>query len=92
VETHFWWSNLQTDMREVFRVTKPGGSLIVIAEIYKGAKTLAARVVEKHAAETGMTLLSVDEHRELLANAGYSDIQVVEKSDAGWICATGRKP
>jgi ubiquinone/menaquinone biosynthesis C-methylase UbiE len=92
VETHFWWSSLQTDMREVFRVTKPGGKLIVIAEIYKGAKTLAARVEERHAAKTGMTLLSVDEHRELLANAGYSDIQVVEKPAAGWICATGRKP
>jgi ubiquinone/menaquinone biosynthesis C-methylase UbiE len=92
VETHFWWPSLQTDMREVFRVTKPGGKLIVIAEIYKGATTLAARIVEKHASETGMTLLSVDEHHELLGNAGYSDVQVVEKRDAGWICATGRKP
>ena len=32
VETHFWWPNLPTDMREVFRVLKTGGKLIVIAE------------------------------------------------------------
>jgi len=39
VETHFWWPNLPRDMREVFRVLKPGGTLILITEIYKGANT-----------------------------------------------------
>jgi SAM-dependent methyltransferase len=33
VKTHFWWPNLPSDMREVFRVLKPGGTLIFIAEI-----------------------------------------------------------
>jgi ubiquinone/menaquinone biosynthesis C-methylase UbiE len=32
VETHFWWPNLPGDMREVFRVLEPGGTLIFIAE------------------------------------------------------------
>ena len=91
VETHFWWPNLRSDMREVFRVTKPGGTLILIAEIYKGADTMAAKIIEKHAVETGMTLLSVDEHGELLRNAGYSNVQVTEKKDKGWICAVGRR-
>ena len=27
---------------------------------------------------TGMTLLTMNEHRDLFANAGYSDIEVVE--------------
>src|SRR5215469_2696386 len=26
VETHFWWPDLPADMREVFRVQKPGGT------------------------------------------------------------------
>ena len=26
VETHFWWPDLPTDMREILRVLKPGGS------------------------------------------------------------------
>jgi ubiquinone/menaquinone biosynthesis C-methylase UbiE len=46
VETHFWWPNLPGDMREVFRVIKPGGTLILIAEIYKGANTMAAKLAE----------------------------------------------
>jgi ubiquinone/menaquinone biosynthesis C-methylase UbiE len=92
VETHFFWPDLPADMREVLRVLKPGGTLIIIAEIYKGAKTMAARLAEKYVPLTGMTLLSVDEHRSLFANAGYSDLQVVEEHDKGWICGIGRKP
>jgi ubiquinone/menaquinone biosynthesis C-methylase UbiE len=92
VETHFWWPNLPADIREVFRVTKPGGAAILIAEIYKGANTLASKMFERHGAQLGATLLSVDEHRELLANAGFSDVQVVEQPVKGWICATGKKP
>lgn len=92
VETHFWWPNLPGDMREVFRVTKPRGTFILIAEVYKGAITAVSRLAEKHAAQTGMTLLSVDEHRELLTNAGFSEVQVIENRPKGWICAFGKKP
>jgi ubiquinone/menaquinone biosynthesis C-methylase UbiE len=92
VETHFWWPNLATDMREVFRVVKPGGALIVVADVYKGANTMTSRLAEKYASRTGMTLLSADEHRELFANAGYSDVQVIEERGKGWIYCVGRKP
>lgn len=92
VETHFWWPNLPTDMREIFRVLKPGGTLILIAEVYKGANTMVSKLAEKFAQQSGMTLLSADEHRELFANAGYSDIQVIAECKKTWICAMGRKP
>jgi ubiquinone/menaquinone biosynthesis C-methylase UbiE len=92
VETHFWWPDLPGDMREVFRVLKPGGTFIVIAEIYKGIATVAGKLVEKYASQAGMTLLSVAEHRELFSNTGFSDVQVVEKNEKGWICGIGRKP
>jgi ubiquinone/menaquinone biosynthesis C-methylase UbiE len=91
VETHFWWPDLPGDMREILRVLKPGGRLIVIGEIYKGAKTATAQLAEKYLPLSGMKLLSVDEHRQLFANAAYSEIQIIEESGKGWICGMGRK-
>jgi ubiquinone/menaquinone biosynthesis C-methylase UbiE len=92
VETHFWWSSLTNDIREVFRVIKPGGTLLIIAEVYKGANTMVSKLSEKYAPKTGMTLLSPDEHRELLESSGFSDVHVFEERVKGWISATGRKP
>jgi hypothetical protein len=79
-------------MREVLRVLKSGGTLIFIAEIYKGASTAAAKFAEKYASRAGMTLLTVDEHCEHFTNAGFSHVQVIEERDKAWICALGRKP
>jgi SAM-dependent methyltransferase len=92
VETHVWWPDLPADMREVLRVLRPGGTLLIIAEIYKGAKTETAKLAEKYLPLSGMKLLNVDEHRDLFTNTGYSDVQVIEELGKGWICGTGRKP
>ena len=92
VETHFWWPDLPGDMREVFRVLKPGGSLILIAEVYRGANTTVSRLAEKYASRTGIKLLSADEHRDLFTNAGFSNVQVIEERRKGWICGIGQKP
>ncbi len=92
VETHFFWPSLPGDMREIFRVMKSGGTLILIAEIYKGATTKTAKLAEKYLPLSGMTLLTPGEHRDLFTGAGYSDIQVSEESERGWICCTGKKP
>jgi hypothetical protein len=91
VETHFFWPELASDMREVFRVVKPGGTFVLIAEVYRGGKKLVGRMAERYVEITGMTLLTVEEHRELFVNTGYSDVHVDEEWDKGWICAWGKK-
>jgi SAM-dependent methyltransferase len=92
VETHFWWPDLPTDMREVLRVLKPSGALVVIAEIYKGATTKTAQLAENVLPLSGLKLLTVNEHRDVFSNAGYKDVQIIEESTKGWICGNGKKP
>jgi ubiquinone/menaquinone biosynthesis C-methylase UbiE len=92
VETHFWWSDLPAGMREILRVLKPGGTLVIIAEIYRGAETKTAQLAEKYISKSGMKFLSVDEHRGLFADADYADVQIVTEPGKGWICGIGKKP
>ncbi len=90
VETHVFWPDVIADMREVLRVLKPGGTLIMIAEYYKGGKH--NRRDQKIAELMKLPFLNISEHSELFSKAGYSDIEMFEEFDKGWISVMGKRP
>jgi len=90
VETHYYWPDVPRDVREVFRVLEPSGTFAIIAEAYRGRRndwlfrptmTLILRAA----------YLTPDEHRHLLVDAGFVDVQIFEEKAKGWICACGRR-
>jgi SAM-dependent methyltransferase len=91
VETQYYWPNLPQDMREILRVLKPGGTLIVIAESYKG-RGFFSKLQQAGMKLLRVTNMGVEDQRVLFSGAGYEDIQIFEETRKGWLCAVGTKP
>lgn len=89
VETQYYWPDLLNDMKEVRRVLKSGGRLVVIAETYKGGRLDNLKAPAMKLLKSSH--LSADDQRELFLSAGYDEVQIIEEKKRGWICAIGRK-
>ncbi len=96
IETYFLWPNLENDMREVLRVLKPEGKLLILSEIYKSNKHRHIVEIWSNAAKTNideiMHFQTKDEFEQLIISTGYENTMIYEKVDKGWICGIGTKP
>jgi SAM-dependent methyltransferase len=90
IETQYYWPDLPADMREILRVLKPGGRLMIVAESYKGARNDA--VLGPVMKLLGSSRLSVEDQRALFLAAGFEDVEIHEKQRRAWLCAIGKKP
>ena len=64
--------------------------MAVIAEMYKGGKYDRLKWPVMWLLRSAH--LSVSDHRELFASAGYVNDEIFEERHKGWICAIATKP
>ena len=90
VETHYFWPDLTTDLKEVMRVLKPGGMLLILGGEYKGGKYDKRN--EKWVEFGSMSYHTPQELRELLIDIDFAEVEIHEDYEEGWICVIGKKP
>jgi ubiquinone/menaquinone biosynthesis C-methylase UbiE len=90
IETHYFWPNFPEDLREVFRVLKIGGQLLIVGAVYKNKKFDRRNQRIVNAAR--MTYLTIEEYNEVLGTSGFTQIGAEENARKGWFCENGRRP
>jgi SAM-dependent methyltransferase len=88
-ESHYFWPDFRNDCKEVYRVTKQNGQLLIVGAVYKNKKydRRNQRIVDA----IGMTYLSIEELREELEGVGYSEFVALEEKNKGWFAVKCKK-
>jgi SAM-dependent methyltransferase len=88
-ETTMFWPNPVEDLWEVWRMLKPGGTLLIANEAY-----VDARFEERNAKWSrwaGFQLQTPEETRQCLVDAGYARVEIDTLSENNWIAAIAQK-
>lgn len=90
-EAYYFWPDLINDLKEIHRVLKINGELLLVNEGYKCENKEVMKVVENWAKLGNLKLYSPKEYREFLTEAGFSEIDIYEQKEKGWITAIAMK-
>lgn len=89
VETYYFWPDKINDLKEILRVLKPGGKLLLVFEMcINEGEPNKWQEVERLAEIKAVTPKEIEEN---LVKAGYKNIKTFVKEGTSWLCATGEK-
>lgn len=94
IESYFFRPDLASDLKEVLRVLKPKGKLLLVSEVAgtnSNEKTIA-RFSRLAGTDDFMHYRTNEDLSLIFANAGFDKAGIHEKPNHGWVCAVGCKP
>ena len=89
VESFYFWPNPSESLKEVARVVKPGGTFLLLAEIYE-RHDLPAGIREK-VESYDLTNPTPEEFARLFRAAGFSLVETHFMDGEYWIAVTGKR-
>ncbi|MBY9015307.1 MAG: class I SAM-dependent methyltransferase [Candidatus Lokiarchaeota archaeon] len=90
-EAYYFWPDLINDLKEIYRVLKINGDLLLVNEGYRCENKDVMKVVENWAKLGNIKLYSPKEYRDFLTEAGFSEIDIYEQKEKGWITVIAMK-
>ncbi len=90
VETYYFWPDIINDLKEVLRVIKPGGRLVLVNETYKHKdfEQRNSRLAEL----LDMRYNTPEEFKAFLDEAGYMPPSITARPELNWITVIAQKP
>jgi len=88
-ETCYFWPDLEEGLREIKRVLKKGGTLLIVNEMYD--HELFTERNSPYNTAKGMNIYSAEEYRKALTSAGFLAIEIDEVPEDNWITVVAKK-
>lgn len=90
VETYYFWQDKVNDLKEILRVLKPNGKILLVFEMLKSdTDPFKWEKVER---SLGIKAVTAEDISQALLLAGYINIRTFVKSETSWLCAVAEKP
>lgn len=84
-ETIYFWPDLESSFKQVYRVLRPGGTFLICNEDGDPSNDQWTNIIE------GMTVYGKEELNLFLKNAGFCSIKSDIETKKGWLCITAEK-
>ena len=88
-ETYYFWTNFPDALKEIKRVLKPGGKLLLVNEMVQDGEYEVTH--EKLIKETHVHIISLEEIRNIIQSVGFVDVQLFTKTESPWNAVLAQK-
>jgi SAM-dependent methyltransferase len=90
IETYYFWPNLSSAFREIKRLLKPKGKLLLVNEMIKDG--FYEKENKETIAKSHVRLMSLQKIKRILESAGFTNVEIFTKSGSAFNAILAQKP